>query len=148
MRIDVDKVIDGSMRGQIVYACDYRKPDLDKKAIRNVSPEKCVIYTEKDFEEAGKKWPSVYYSNTVLLPLNKKDEPVWSRPIKVFDNTGYRSYTGVPIEFFDNMEECIAAYNNAVHEIIEMYQRAILNAPLALINEQSAIKKLLIGGSK
>lgn len=144
MRLDVENIIDGSMRGQIVYACDYRKPDMNKKAIRNVSPEKCVIYTEQDFEDAGRKWPNVYYSVTVLLPLNKKDEPIWSRPIKVFDNTGYRSYTGVPIEFFDNMEECVEAYNTAVQEVVDRYQQAILAAPLALINEQAEIKKLLI----
>ena len=144
MRIDVNDVIESSMRGKIVYACDYRKPDLDKKAVRNVSPEKCIVFTKTDFEEAGKKWPNVYYSNTVLLPLNKKDEPIWSRPIKVFDNTGYRAYTGVPIEFFDNMEECIEAYNIAVQEVIDRYHTAILNAPLNLIAEQNEIKKLLI----
>lgn len=144
MRIDVNDVIESAMSGDVVYVCDYRKPDLDNKPIRNVRPTKCIVYTKADFEKAAKKWPNVYYSNTVLVPLNKKDEPLWSKPIKVFDNTGYRSYTGVPAEFFDNMEECVAAYNESVQEVIDRYHNAILNTPIRLIEEQSEIKKLLI----
>lgn len=144
MRIDIDKITSGEMRGEVIYVCDYRKPDLFKKAARNLPPTKVVIYTQKDYDDAGKKAPQVYYSNCALVPLNNKEQPVWSRVIKPYDNTGYRSYPGIALEAFSTEEECIDAYNLSVQGVVDDYNEAILNAPLNLIAEQKAIKKLLV----
>lgn len=144
MKIDINQITSGELLGEIIYVSDYRKPDLDKKAIRHVEPIRVIVCNEKTFNDAGKKYPNVYYSHTVLVPLNKKDEPVFSRPIKVFDNTGFRAFTGVPLQAFSTEEEAIDSYNEQVQSVIDRYQHAILTAPMHLISEQEDIKKFLI----
>lgn len=137
-------IANGSLRGEIMYICDYRKPDMDKKPIRHVKPTKVILYTEEDFKAADKKWPTVYYSTAVFLELNKKDEVLWSKHKAPYDNTGYRSFTGTPLAAFSTEEECIEYYNKQVQSVIDRYQHAILNAPVALIAEQNEIRKLLV----
>lgn len=144
MRIDIDQITGGKIRGGIIYVCDFRKPDLSQKAIRHVKPTKVVVYTEAEYTAAGKAMPRVNYSYSVLIPLNKNDEPVWSKLIKVYDNTGYRSYPGIPLEAFSTMEECIEYYNAQVQEVVDRYSGLILNEPLRLISEQAEIKSYFI----
>ena len=42
--------------------------------------------------------------NIIFCKLNKNDEPLKSKIIGMYDNTGYRSYVDVPLNIFDNKE--------------------------------------------
>jgi len=105
MQIEISKIRNGSMNNEIVYICDYRRPDLDKKPIRSVPPTKVMICSN----DTTKK--RIYYSESHFVPLKKDGSPS-SKVIPLFDNTGYRSYTGEPVKVFDNEAECIAQWND------------------------------------
>lgn len=116
MQIDTKLIAEGNLNGQIVWICDYRRPDKTKKAIRNVPPTQVVV---RNKEEAKKK---IYYSESFFSPLKSNGEPS-SKEISLFDNTGFRSFTGVALNVFDNEEECIEKWNSSIQEEIEHYQK-------------------------
>jgi len=105
--------------GDKVYICDYRFNDIDNKAIRHVKPQEVVLCSNFDLPENKK----VYYSNHHFKPLNKKGKML-SKIIVPYDNTGYRSYTGVSLNIFLTMEECIEFYTQQCNEIIKMFEEA------------------------
>jgi hypothetical protein len=105
MEIDISNIRNGSMNGEIVFICDYRRPDLDKKAIRNVPPTKVMIRSNSETKKR------IYYSESHFVTLKKDGSPS-SKVIPLFDNTGFRSYTGEPLKVFDNEAECIAQWND------------------------------------
>lgn len=145
MKIDINDIVEGyKYRGKILYVCDYRKDQIDKKAIRHVKPTKVIVLNEEDFINAGKKYPTVYYSNVALVTLNKNDEPVYSKVIAPFDTTGYRSFAGIGLMFFDNLDECINEYNNQVQIVLDMYESEIRECTKRLMNEHSEISNLKI----
>lgn len=41
-------------------------------------------------------------------------DKVLKQIIAPFDNTGYRSYSGTPVKVFDNIEDCVKAYNEMI----------------------------------
>lgn len=99
--------------GDKVWVCDYRfNNEYIKKPIRHVPPTKVMI----DSNENTKK--RVYYSDHHFKALNKKDEPT-SKVIAPFDNTGFRSYTGIPVQVFYTEEEAQEYYQNRKAEIKE-----------------------------
>lgn len=149
MKIDINDVVDGSnYRGKILFVCDYRKELINKKAIRHVKPTKIIVLTSEDFINAGKDYPTVYYSNVAFVTLNKKDEPVYSKVISPFDNTGYRSFSGIGLMIFDNLDECIEEYNNQVQTVLDMYEREIRDCTKRLMQEHSEISNLIIKDKK
>ena len=105
MKIDIERITSGSMDGEYVWICDYRRPDLNKKPIRNVPAQKVLVVSKRAIKG------NVYYSDSAFLKLNKKGEPT-KTAIKVFNNTRYRSYTGEPLNAFDNKDECVEKWNN------------------------------------
>lgn len=107
--IDIKQIANGSMNGKIVWVCDLRYNNYNEKPIRNVPPTEVVVV-----DNQGKK---VYYSHSHFRTL-KKDGTPSSKVIKPFDNTGFRSYTGVPINVFDNKEECVAKYKEQLNKAI------------------------------
>lgn len=105
MKIDVKEIANGSYNGKKVFICDYRVPDLDKKPIRSVEPTEVLV---RDNDETKKR---IYYSNSHFVSLKKNGEPS-SKVIGLYDNTGFRSYTGEPVKVFDNLAECEAQWND------------------------------------
>lgn len=56
----------------------------------------------------------IYYSCTYLTPVGKN-----SKIIPIYDNTGYRSFTGNPLSAFDTKEEATVWFNSKMQEKIE-----------------------------
>ena len=137
MQIPIDEIVNGSRDGQIVWVCDYRRPDLGNKPIRIVSPTR-VIVCENDPEAR------IYYSRSHFKKLNAKDEPIKSKIIKPFDNTGYRSYTGEPVAVFDNRDECVEHWKMLVKDVVirlEDYKICIVKRAEREIEELSKYLK-------
>lgn len=107
MQIENENIRNGSMDGEYVYICDYRRTDFSKKASRNVEPTKVLVRSNT---ETNKR---VYYSNSHFVKLRKDGTPS-SKVIGLFDNTGFRSYTGVALKVFDNEAECNAQWNDDI----------------------------------
>ncbi len=105
MQIDAKEIASGSYDGKKVFICDYRVPDLDKKPIRSVEPTEVMVRSN---DETKKR---IYYSNSHFVTLKKNGEPS-SKVIPLYDNTGFRSYTGEPVKVFDNLAECEAQWND------------------------------------
>jgi len=114
MELDITVVKElGPHVGQKVWICDYRQPDLDKKAIRHVPPTEVFIVSNAE-NTTNKR---IYYSETHFRPIGKNGEPS-SKMIGIFDNTGYRSFAGTPLHVFDNKDECVEFYNDQADKII------------------------------
>jgi hypothetical protein len=118
--IDINEVRNGAHNGKIVWICDYRYTDTNQKASRAVPPTRVLI---RDCSETK---TNVYYSESFFSPLNKDDEPL-AKVIKPFDNTGYRSYAGIPLTVFETEDECVAHFRTQCNEAIQLFERAKLN---------------------
>lgn len=105
MEINIKDVTSGKLDGQMVWICDLRFNDYANKPIRHVKP---TIVLVRNNEYTKKR---VYYSESHFVELNKYGDPVNSKIIAPFDNTGYRTYAGVPVKCFDSQSECEAGYN-------------------------------------
>lgn len=137
MKIDIEKIRSGSMDGEYVYICDYRRTDLSKKPIRNVPPTKVMIRSN---EETKKR---IYYSNSHFVSL-KKDGTASSKVIGLYDNTGFRTFTGTPLKVFDNELECNAQWNDDLKEVEKklLEKRAVIYQSIDNeINELSDMMK-------
>lgn len=143
MKIDILEVTKNSDNvGKTFWVCDYRKPDINKKAIRHVKPTCVMVLNEKHFEDLGKKFPRVYYSAFVLVPIDRKGKLKYSQYIVPYDNTGYRSYTGIPLNVFDNEQECIDFYNKQIDIVLKMYQDYMSTIIQSLSKEHNEIENL------
>lgn len=111
-KIDVKDISSGSMNGELVWVCDYRRPDLHKKAARNVPVQKVLVVSSDDLNQ------KIYYSNSAFLKLNKNGLAT-KQVVKLFDNTGFRTYAGVPLNVFDNESECVACWNRQIGDVVE-----------------------------
>jgi len=97
MKIDIKEIIDGKKNGEKIWICDFRFSDYGHtKPLRHVKPTQVIIVGNSELP----KNKTVYYSESHFLALNKKGEPMKSKIIKPFDNTGQRSYTGVALNAF------------------------------------------------
>lgn len=115
MQIDIDEIRNGEWNGKVIYVCDYRQPDHNKKALRNVPPTKVLV---RDKSEHNK---TVYYSDSYFSPIGKNGKPL-SKAIMLFDNTGFRSYTGNPLYAFDDELECQLKWNELIDEQIDYWE--------------------------
>lgn len=116
MKIDIREIAENdNWIGKTVWICDFRRPDLDKKAIRHVRPTKVIVRSNKELPPKT----NIYYSNNHFCKLNTKGAISASGIIPVFDNTGYRSRTGTPVSVFDNEKECNEEYCKMSNSIIE-----------------------------
>jgi hypothetical protein len=114
MQIDLKEIIEegSSYVGKVLWISDFRREDLDKKSSRHVRPQKALLVSNDQVPHKR-----IYYSDNCFLGLNKSGEPAKSKIISVFDNTGFRSRTGVPIKVFDNEQECKDSYIAQAEEI-------------------------------
>jgi len=129
MRIPIEEVKDGRRDGEIVWVCDYRIPDLNKKAIRAVHPTRTVILNESETSS------NIYYSKSYFAPLDSKGKAKRT-VISPADNTAYRSYPGIPLHVFTTEEECNDCYNEQCNVII-----AAIDKKLASIVDELETQK-------
>ena len=137
MRIDTGDIRDGLLIGRIVWVCDFRQPDLNKKAIRHVKPTKVAVRSNNELPKNKR----VYYSLTHFSPVNKKGK-VTARIISPVDNTGSRSRSGDEINVFDNEADCKQYYKNQCAKIISLYEEAINNSVASLKERQQEVIRL------
>lgn len=113
MEIPISEVTDGSRNGEVVYVCDYRLNDeIHRKPIRVVPPTKVVVVSNDDVDK------NVYYSSSAFKVIGKNGNTT-SKIIVPYDNTGYRSYPGVPLKVFTDEQECIEHWNSDVDVAIK-----------------------------
>jgi len=101
MQIDTKEVREGKHDGDVVWVCHYNRPDMNKKALRNIPPTKVLIRPESELP----KNKVVYYSESFFSPLNRQGNPL-AKVISPVDNTGYRSNVGNELFVFDNEKDC------------------------------------------
>ena len=141
------KIVKGeiNIETDCVWISDYRLgTDPTSKPIRHVKPTKV-----KTFKATGgciklTKNKKVYYSNYHFRTLNKNGT-ISSKIIAPYDNTGFRSYTGVSLNIFMTEEECREHYlslcesvKNALEEYKDIYMKTfdvLINEADELINE-------------
>lgn len=97
--------------GKRFWVCDLRYNDYANKPIRNVEPT--LVEVVHNSIAKGQ----IYYSEVHFRPVNKKGE-LTAKIIKIFDNTGYRSFSGIPINIFTTEEECNAHYQEQLKTVI------------------------------
>ena len=132
MKLNIKDIANGKLDGKTVYICDLRYNDYSNKPIRQVKPTKVLIRSNSETNTR------VYYSESHFIPFNKKDEPIKTKVIKPYDNTGYRSYTGEPLNAFDTLEECEKHYKKQVKIAIkglEDYKQSVISRIDNLIAE-------------
>ena len=103
-----EKIVKGeiNIETDCVWISDYRLgEDPTSKPIRHVKPTKVKIVSNDNLP----KNKTVYYSNYHFRTLNKNGT-ISSKIIAPYDNTGYRSYTGVSLNIFMTEEECREHY--------------------------------------
>ena len=125
MKIDTKEIREGGRIGEKVWICDYRRPDLYKKPIRNITPTLCVICSNDDLP----KNKTVYYSETHFRPVSAKGV-VLKKIISPVDNTGFRSYSGVELSVFDSEEECKKHFVKQCFSVAGKLRDLIENNPL------------------
>lgn len=103
--------------GKDVWICDYRINDPNNKPIRNVQPKMVRVFNNDDLP----KNKNVYYSPIHFREI--KGDRVLSTIIKPYDNTGFRAYTGVCLNIFENKDDCICYFNGQLKEAIGIIMR-------------------------
>lgn len=104
MQYKTEELRDGKHNGKEVWICDFRYNDFNNKPIRHVKPTKVII---RPTSETTKR---VYYSDSFFSEIKKDGSFSNSSLIKLFDNTGYRSFPGVALNVFSTEKECIEQY--------------------------------------
>jgi hypothetical protein len=113
MNIDISRIQDGSMNGMRLWICHYNRPDLNKKALRNVPPTFVEVVDNDSHPTKG----TVYYSHSHFRVI--KSNKISSTAIKPFDNTGFRARTGEPVHVFLDKDECEEAWNEMLRSAIK-----------------------------
>jgi len=114
MQIEIKDITDGKFNGKKLWICDFRFSDYNNsKPIRHIKPVQVLVCSNSDLP----KNKTVYYSESHLKKISKKGEPLKSGIIAPFDNTGYRSYTGTPLNAFDDKKECIEFYKKQCESV-------------------------------
>ena len=139
MQIETKKIMEGNCDGQVVWICHYNRPDMQKKALRNVPPTKVIIRSIEELP-ANKR---VYYSESYFSPLSKSGKPL-SKIISPVDNTGYRSLCGNTLYVFDDEKECVAMWNTQLANHIATLDNLIANAAKHWQNEKDELVKVIV----
>ncbi len=112
MRLEIKDIISGSLDGMDVWVCDYRPNGPDKKPIRNLSPRRVKIVPKETTRRR------IYYSESCFQEYGKNG--LLQKFLPVFDNTGFRSYTGEPLQVFDDEVECVECWNKLMDDRIDV----------------------------
>ncbi|MDD5648799.1 MAG: hypothetical protein PHF86_00010 [Candidatus Nanoarchaeia archaeon] len=112
------RISDSSYLNKDLWVCDLRfNNNSIEKPIRKVAPTKINLVSN---DKVSKR---IYYSDNSLVPYNKKGELVFSKAFGIYDNTGFRSFTGVPLEIFDSEEECKNQYKKLIKLAIQFINK-------------------------
>ncbi|AFV21887.1 MULTISPECIES: hypothetical protein [Bacillus] len=125
--IDFEELIGDTVKeGDKVWICDYRHNNILESAIRHVPPQEVAVIDNAKLP----KNKTVYYSSYHFRPLGKKGAPL-SKIIVPYDNTGYRSITGISLNIFFTEEECRQCYKKqceVIKEQIEYEKKRVENS--------------------
>jgi hypothetical protein len=114
MKINVKDITNGgTYLNKDVWVCDLRFNNCLEKPIRKVEPIKVSVQNTALVKK------TIYYSDNALVPYNKKGELNFNQAFGIYDNTGFRSYPGVPLEIFDSEKECVERYKILAQDAIE-----------------------------
>lgn len=111
--IEATVVSNGENNGSRVWVCDLRWTDFNNKPIHKVEPT--FVEITPSTEVKG----HIYYSDSVFLPINKKGSVLKSKVIKLYDNTGFRSYPGIALRIFRDERECKMAFSEMCCDVID-----------------------------
>ena len=123
MKISTKEVRAGKYTNKIVWICHYNRPDMNKKALRNVAPIKVLIRSNSELPTSK----TIYYSDVHFSPLNKTLQPT-SKVISPVDITGFRLCCGNEVFVFNNEQECNDCWNSQIKHHIEEIEELIMNA--------------------
>lgn len=115
MKLETKEIADGLHLDKIVWICDYRWKDFDIKQTRNIKPTKALIRPSSESNS------TIYYSDCFFSEI-KNEKVVKSSLIKLFDNIGFRSYSGVPLNVFTEENECREYYKKQAHEVLKAFE--------------------------
>ena len=136
MKIKTKEVRDGKHTGKEVWICHYLRPDLDKKALRNVPPTKVLIRNNDELP----KNKTVYYSGDHFAPINKSGK-VLAKVISPVDNTGYRMRAGNELYVFTEENECITAWNEQVDLVChELHMKELIASDQWRLQKEELLK--------
>lgn len=138
--IPTSEVRDGKHNGKTVWICHYNRPDLEKKALRNIPPTKVLICSNDELP----KNKTVYYSVSHFRPIGKTGKP-GSKVISPVDNTGYRMRSGNELFVFESEEECKASWNYQLQTHIERLDDLIENAANRWRKEKATLVEAIEG---
>ena len=124
--------------GKQYWICDYRlNKDKSGKPIRNVAPKLVQVFSNDDLP----KNKNVYYSPIHFRAVNNRK--VNSTVIAPFDNTGYRGYTGVSVNIFENEEDCRECFAQQCRNAIKEYSDELDRRTSEIHNKIQEIEKLI-----
>lgn len=117
MEYNTKEVAGGKYNGKEVWICDFRYTDFNNKPIRHVKPTKVIV---RSITETTKR---VYYSNSFFSEIKKDGSVSKSSLIRLYDNTGYRSYPGIPLNVFSTEKECLKKYKELSLESEKAFEK-------------------------
>jgi len=135
--INITDITSGKLNGKFVWICDLRYNNYSDKPIRHIKPIRVLIRGN------DKTKKTIYYSESHFIGLNKTGVPVESKIYAPFDNTGFRSRTGIPLNCFDNEDECFKFYKKQLGLAINGlndYKDSVINLIDKKIDELNKIK--------
>jgi len=109
MKFEEFITIDECHDGNIVWVCDYRYNDYSKKPIRHLKPTKVKVCSKGILPKNEK----LYYTDIFFMSIKG------NKIIKLYDNTGYRSFPGIAVQVFLSEEESFRYYSAIGQEIIQ-----------------------------
>jgi len=136
MRIHADQIRNGSCDGHNLYICDYRQEN-GKKPIRNVPPTLAMVVPATEAKK------TVYYSQSFFKPYGTTGSLI-SKEIMLFDNTGFRSFAGTPLNVFTEYGECVAYWNKTIDEYIKKWEDEKLVALQKIDNTINNFKGMIV----
>lgn len=113
MKVEASEVAKGMLNGRTLWVCDYRYNDITDKPIRSIVPTKVIVKSNTELP----KNKSIYYSDSHFVKMSGEKET--STIIPLFDNTGYRSRTGTPLNIFTEEDECKKFFNRQLDKANE-----------------------------
>lgn len=108
-----------SVEGKKVYIVDIRNSD-GNSYLRSVEPTFVEIVNNEELPKNKK----VYYSSYHFRKIGKSGQTT-KQIVAPYDNTGYRSYSGVSVNVFETYEEAVEKYNEQLEDVVETYRHRI-----------------------
>ena len=103
----IKDIENGKRDGELFWIFDVRYSDYSQRPHRNILPTQVVVRSNDAVPDR------INYSESHFVPL-KNGTAMQKKLIKLYDNTGYRSHPGTPVQVFRTEEECRAAFKQRV----------------------------------